>query len=538
MRRALATLAAAACVWPLAVDAQSTNPMNQAVSDTVAANVKRSYPTATDAEVRTTIDRTQEAVRDAAVAGGGAPPGVAGTWAAVMRGLTDYMTWPMQIGVAGCKWQGVSFCGEWDPPTVCPDGMVCGSQGWYGGGTNGSWGEADLNRANGLAGAIDCGDVKYELDAQGNLIIPAMPLPTGGVLNDYSTSTHKGTWYYVSGRPAPAYFNKLLADSYGAGILYGMHEVNKTRIPQKWFGAVGWTDSQHVLFASVAYRDSTGTIQGRETYGGGAYWEGYVPKLYPGSTEQITCPPQGYGGGDFHFYEGTNGPGGAQNAIGECIMYAPNPSLGFQGYAMNSKTTIPASDVVTYPRNLPDILKRCPISPSFLQKLVDSLKKKACAKPGYDGKPCTEVTAEDVKDRPKVGDMANNPCGQTGGSPTSCNLPNPQATPQTPVPTPTSTSTPTSSGPLDPGTYPSNTAGDPPEPQALPMDPVFNWFPNISSIHIDVSSAGCPTWHMEPFGWQLTMDSHCAFIQQNQSLISVIMIVGFTIGAAMIILRA
>lgn len=527
MRRAGATLALAfAAVTPSALWAQAANPVSQAVSDTATANIKRSYPLASPSEVRTTLDWMQEALQDA-VQSGGNPLGPR-TWAAALQGLQDYIRAPFDVGQPGCKWTANNFCGQGG-----------GSEGWYGGGSNGSWGEADVVRSADMTGKIDCGDVKYSLDAQGNLIIPAMPLATGGPINEWRTGPTGGKTYYVVGStPGDGSTSYVLATSYAAAMLRSMHERNLHRLPSQWYGALGYNAAGEVQFASVASRDPvSGVVTGRETTWRSPTDNGSIYYL-KGSAPQLKCP-EGSGGGSFDFYVHSGAPGSSTLDVNECIMYSPNSQLGFQGYAMNSQTSIPYWQVAQFPKDIPEILKKCPLDPGFIQKLTDAIKKKACAKPGYTGKACTAVTPEDVKDRPKVGDLTNDPCaGANGSNPTSCSIPSPAATPVPPVPSPTPTSTPVASGPMDPGTYPTNTAGDPPEPQALPMDPVFNWFPSISSIHLDVGSAGCPTWHMEPFGWSLTMDSHCAFIQQNQTLISVIMIVGFGIGAAMIILRA
>jgi hypothetical protein len=340
--------------------------------------------------------------------------------------------------------------------------------------------------------------------------------------------TNGNVWkVYINGDAT----KQWIANSPKAAGLWQMHNQNMRTIKDQWIGAyavkaaASYTDAvqnYNIYGASVAHYDAGGVLRHRQAYFGDILY--YDLSVQPGNT---ACPASGQSGGSFNFYEA----GTAYNTMHDCVAYAPNSSLSSNGYAYSELTTIAAADVPNFPNGMPDYIRACPISPELIRNIADRLLKKASEKPG--GPTYAPVLPEDVKyggKTPQLKDLEPKPT----------TLPAP-ATPSTPPATTTTPSTnPTVN--VDFGTAPSNptpadsTMTPPTGPQI--SDPAFNWFPSLPAITVNLGTGSCPTYSADIFGTHHVIDIHCTLIEQNRTVISLMMIVLFTMGSVIIVLRA
>lgn len=484
-RSALALGALALLSVPVASTAQGSGPVDgaieQSVLDTMAAHLQRRGFLPTDPIFISTIAAVKDAIDSSTDQGcyaAGTPAGQE-TWACSIKNVLPWLPWPVSVGRNG------SFGG---------------------GGASGDF-------------SFNCGDLKIKFDAQGFLIIPSRRMTPGGPID--------GTVVHYSGTESKA-------DSSEAAALWRYHKWNIDNFgadKRRWFGFIAPFGTSNSCFSLASP----------------AFWDGetLVPRYTASACTSPTytfrvrdhnglqdrpCPESSDGGGDFDFY--ASGLGWDSYHMHQCTFYAPDISLSPTGYAINPETSIPFTPG-TWPEAVPEEWKQCPIDPAFTKALTDALYQKAEGEPGYDGAPHSPVTAGDARPGDTVvEDLEDNP--KTGADPT----PDPDA--EVPPPTPTPTPTPPSGG-TDLGPDPGISQPTLDEPPSGILDPIFDWLPDLPSLELNVSGASCPTWQMQPFEgpeWNLTMDSHCGFIEDNQALIATIMIIGFSIGAAMIILRA
>lgn len=505
------TAAAASILYALPALAQSgpattrDGAVEQAIQNTIAANLKRRGYAESDPIMASTKTAVSNAINQATTSGC-AITGICNTanrsWAETLRGLlSDALsgfTWPLSIGKQGE-----------DPPTFAGGGT------FGGGGADGTWGDPD------------CGDIKADFDAGGFLIIPSyslkvgLPLtfgPNGGPVNMFASATG------------------ARAKSAEATARWVVHLKNATRIPQEHFGIVGVTSDASYTYvdtATVGYRNASNVYVGRVTsqiiiYG--TYLANVAPHGSPAVTD-IECPAGGATGGEFQFYGNSGSYSGPHSH--SCTAYAPNPELGEGGYFVNPKTTVRFRGT-EFPDLMAPGLRACLLDQNFIKRLSDAIFKKTSG-----GAPYAPIQNEDVRDNnlPTVQDLDDEPTTGTRPDPNPVDVgtpPPPPTPPATPPPPPPPSGV--DLGP-DPGI---GTPGDPEAPTNI-LDPVFDWLPDLPSIQLNVAGAQCPTWEMQPFPgpeWNLVMDKHCPFISDNAALISTIMILGFTIGSAMIILRA
>ena len=472
--------------------------VEKAIQDTIAASLKRRGYQDGDPIYEATANAVRAAINQATAAGSTAT-GIQTpnrTWAETLKGwmndLTSGLTWPLTLGKDGSD------------PGFFPGGGTFG-----GAGASGSWGDPD------------CADLKVEFDPGGYLIIPSFSLEVGMPLT------------FGANRWARGGYERAMSNQ--AVVRWYLHKLNSARIPQKHYGVQGLGPNNTVLIATVGYRDSNNVLYNREP----GILSGYIfthqmTQAHSGnngaldSTTDKQCPDtQDVGSADFHFYgDGGNMTGHSHG----CTWYFPNDQLGEGGYFVNKKTTI-AFNGTSFPDTMAPGWKACLLNPEFIRRLADAALKKAGETGGAapyapitssDARP-GDATVQDLKDEPTTGTRPN-------GDPNA---------PPPPAPTPPPPPPPTGGTDLGP-----NPGIGSPTLEAAPtniLDPVFDWLPDLPSIQINTAGATCPTWQMQPFPgpeWHLVMDKHCPFIADNAALISTIMIIGFTVGSAMIILRA
>lgn len=379
----------------------------------------------------------------------------------------------------------LKLAGNWGMPMPY---SISNGGGSAGGG--GAWGEWDFDANCRFA---------LGLDAQGNLIIPSIPLPAGDPMVRSTTSTE---FFYASGGGGVATYKtkgRLPA------VLFNLHHQNIARgEKRRWFGVFALT-ATGVNSAMPAYFSDTGAVVGRATYSKGS--DG--PNAF-NFTYANDCPAVGSNGGDFDFYVNDDTKG--------CIWYAPNPALGQGGYAVNPVTSIPFANAGTLQTTIAGHpFLKCPLAKSFLANLTKKAIERANVTPAY------EVTPDDVQTGgapPLVEDLDDTDTPEDTGT----------STPPPPDPTPTPTPTPSSGPDYDPTV----SLGDPAAPE-------IDWWPDLPTISVDLGSPACPTYSLTLLGWwdqPFVIDSHCPLIEQNRAAIGLIMTAMFAMMAFFIVLRA
>jgi hypothetical protein len=215
------------------------------------------------------------------------------------------------------------------------------------------------------------------------------------------------------------------------------------------------------------------------------------------------------------------------------------------------------NNAYTLPDSIPGSELGKPADPATMAQVANKLWQKAANTTGYAGIPYSTtdpITAADMTKLqqsrpdlwPTVGDLtAPIAQGAVSGTPiTSIPMPaNGSKTSTDPgyVGAP-QTGTNPSTQPLtnlgaDPGTPAPDAASDTPTAQSI-VDPLFNWFPNITGLSLSVPSGSCPTDTLDMWGQHLVLDQHCAFFEQYRSLIAAAMLAVWTMAAAVVLLRA
>lgn len=378
-----------------------------------------------------------------------------------------------------------------------------GGSGWAGGGATGTWND-------------EC-DFAIEFDAAGNLLIPALAAGSGPLMigTDYwkHTSSQGDRWsaHMLGGGSYQAHrFNIATRDTttdkrYYYGI--GFFKPGTS-------GTTGWRACSTAHYeTNGTYRPSgciwlpttAGTAWG--IAGTGLTQAGYRP-----------CPEGGTASGDVYYYTaGGSGP---------CTAYVPMsegaPGV-YKGFALNAKFPVPFSEYSTgtlgsqYPH-----VGGCKVANGIIKRMAQLLIDKA-------GKPLT-VTDEDVKNGPEGEPTIDDMSKETVLPPPSAPGESTDAPGDGPVPEPTPTPTPTN-GPDY--THVPVAANDPTAPD-------IDWWPDLPSVSLSLGNPQCPTYDMSvpQFGWVATLDSHCPLIESNRALIGTIMILMFSVGSILIVLRA
>jgi hypothetical protein len=372
-------------------------------------------------------------------------------------------------------------------PTYCSQNPKPSECGDFGGG--------------GAAVSYGCEEVEYLTDPQGNFVTKSIDLP-----NPAPIVYKQSPLFY-----APYTDNLLNTNAPLSAIKVGLHMYNNLQNQNQRYAPMyikKFSNNSYQVFASYPAYYSGGTLV--------KYGAIYAPNginsvgIWPSETPPGTECSQGIqvGVGKDH-WKGCAAPPAAWSLPGS----GPIPFAQLGDWSKG---------------NMDSAL--CPLSNDLIQWLADHIYMEAEKLPNYDGAPYQKVEPQDVRnggEQPTI--------RETG---TVDKLPSPNDTPGTPTPTPTTepTSTP-SNGPdwTDPGTQaPNPQAGD----SELLVESAFNWFPDLPKIQINLGNSACPVYKADFYGHELVLDSHCPFIEQNRAIISALMLVLFTIAAAIIVLRA
>lgn len=353
-------------------------------------------------------------------------------------------------------------------------------------------------------------DFDWKMDADGNLIIPAMVLPPGGPMTLNSVG---GRYFKVADYTANILYQ---GDSREAAALWHAHKFNgRAGNDEKYWAGLykivqTSTDTRTYYFSRPAqwFNGSKINYESRNavTEPSSMY--------YSGSGTNQPCP-QAVQSSDFHFYLANEG-GTMPNTFSSCTFYAPNFSISPTGYFYPRVAAWPAGEIKDFPKNAHPDLQACRLDPALIAKITKAAWDKGAAAPGYEGaaSPGLPVPKTDGVD-PQVKDLANSPSVAPTGTPSD----------PTPSPSPTSGN---DNGP--PGT-------ETPKPDTDLAAPNFGWWPEPPSLTINTSN-DCPSYGFDAFGEHYDMTTHCTFAEQYRALIGAIMIVLFTIAAGRIVLDA
>tara|TARA_B100000530_G_C15933271_1_gene477903 strand:- start:1564 stop:3135 length:1572 start_codon:yes stop_codon:yes gene_type:complete len=412
----------------------------------------------------------------------------------------------------------------------CWDGHYCRDNGGF---------------VGGRVGDKECDELTFALDIAGNVLVPSIPLLTGGPI-----SRAKGTkTYYSLSFPGP---NWHTADSALAIALWTAHNINQGKPKHLWYGGYklrgASSDVPDVSTSRQAYRDPlSGNIIPAHfdriaTDRNQFHWLGSVSK---------DCPPNGTGSNDVHYYTDSSNnasyPGGANGPNQDiCTMYKPNLALSRSGYGYPEIVPIPW-DNEEFVRHLDSnyMVNKCPISPEILRRSADAILKEIYDAELVPGLSYSVIPIGDVRTdgkHPTGFDLRLDP-PETGSS-------IPVSAPDAPTPgAPPPDYFPPQGTPNDGGYL----GGDSGSPQAPPVDlshpdvpdsdwsaPEFgmpDWLPSLPSLDVPVSSE-CPVFGFDAFNQSYRMDSHCVFIEQNRETLAMIMVVVFSFASFVVILRA
>jgi len=483
-RAALWPCAIALSVAPVFAQTTSSDHIGGAVYQTVKQSIINAGVSEADPLFGATVSAISGAITNLATLGGQGATVL--TWAAVLR-------------------------------AVLPNGATVGGGGGFdGGGASGSW-------------TLDYCDWAWRVDADGNLVIPAVPLKTGSAMTKKGTSTSvtfNSGYYYATNSDLGGGTAYAMADSGEAITLWAMHKRGLLNGSARayWFGYYKTATVNNIkqyYFSRPASYLANGTKVSAAFYN---YAEKIAMQYTPYYAANKDCPDGGSAGGNFDFY---HGGGSNTSSWNSCTFYAQDMTLGPQGYATSDVAAWPRADIGTFPNGADEKFKNCKIDPSVIARIINEAWDDADdadpsiipARPVAPSDVVTDGTDPAVKD---IAESATDPL-PTDGTPTA---PTPTTTPS---PTPSSTTSPV----LDlgqPGTesLKNDASLDPPD---------FGWWPEAPAINI-AGSTTCPTYAFDAFGQHYEITVHCQFAEQNRALISAIMILVFTIAAARIVLEA
>jgi len=410
-----------------------------------------------------------------------------------------------------------------------PIALSDGSPFFGGGGATGSW--LPNEPPTGY-----CAKFRYKLSQDGLLIVPTLPLKTGGPMKRGYIEDPLYRWTY--GKPDITHGGSSgydAADSAEALVLWALHHLNKadTRAtgdppPQHWRGCYTKV-ANGCLFSTIPFTDGHGYHY--QQAGTGSYPN--IPAYY--TFEDVNtkdCPEGGFAGGNVHFYA----YGSGITTLGQlCTWYIPNPSLSASGYYYAEETALPDAAMDNFPASIPEAAE-CNLSADLVKRVAEKVRQKA----ETQGAPATKAVEHPKTggQDPKVKDLADVAALDNSGTPTN----------PTPLPTQPGTGT----GFQDECDFGANGCTDPGTPaanlEATPtgiMDPIFNWLPDLPSITLNNQSLQCPVWNVDlrdvmgPTA-QFLLNSHCELMESGTlaSTLSALMIAVFGIAAALIILRA
>ncbi len=533
MKRAALVVAASAVLFSAptgaAIPVVRDGKVNQAVADTLLqALMRRGFTQGSEAVANTNLkvgEYLAGVFSSDACAANLRAAGSAPNWGVLVKCLGG--TYPLDVGA-----DGEPFSGDRGD--------------FGGGGATGSWGkEGDTT---------DCGDFDFNLDAQGNLIVPSFALNTGKQMALGTSTEQSGNNLFkfvnsnfYTGNSGTQY-SQVQGKEVESMALRLMHLYNMRRLPQNWYGVIGYGSGATagcIRFANVAHRTATGTLVTRhqDVICGSTGYNKQNTVTASDTVQHKTCP-EGTQSPDFHFYGE-----GQDTHLHQCIHYYPNPEIDGtpKGYAINRATTVPYSEMPSWPEGLPEHLRRCGLSADFVRAIADKLLKEAASKPGYNGAPYQPVEKADARPGDaKVEDLKDDPS-------TTGTAPNPQPEPDPTAPAPTNPGGTTTTGYRDECDFGAGGCDNPNTPAAevgeAPtgiMDPIFDWLPDLPSITLNTQNLQCPVWAFNLQGFfggsqgQYLLESHCELMDDPDltAALSALMLALYGIMAAMIILRA
>lgn len=476
MRKAAALLAAVSLAFAAPAHAEPSSSFSQAISNTLYEYAKRQG--ATDQEAADFVSAASSKV------------------SAIKSGAKSWLEWIASLG--------------WEWPFDIFSGTRGGSFG--GGGATGSWGPPEL--------APSCEQMNFELTPSGRPRVPTIRLAPGmqfqragdSTSGDQTYRRQSGDSYHVA-RPLTAsilwYYHRL---NLGRGTdernWWGVWAIEKVNNVSQWRVSRSTGDYFDMLGGFVSYSNSEAVFASHS-------FQWIKRNLGSGAGTSVNCPEGEAVGGNVHFY----GYGSAVNQITTCTMYYPNESLGVGGYAYPHKTPIAWDDVDQYLKSNIE-WSSCDVASDLLQRVADHIKNETPA-PFDKSDPVSEEDVRNGGTQPRGDDLTENP--------TTLPTKNEESTapPAAPTPTPTPTVTP------NPDEYDHVPANTP----ALTA-PDVNWWPELPSVSVDLGSHECPTYSFDALDQTFELTTHCDLIEQNRAIISAIMLVLFTFGSVLIVLRA
>ena len=380
----------------------------------------------------------------------------------------------------------------------------------------------------GSTGTDWCTNFNPHSDADGRVVVPSIPLAGGGgIVKGTGKPAYAATFYmpnltnsnneaiYSSNQTGPA-----LRAFHLRNTQTGDSDHRRWTGVYKISGSPGATSTTSFYGASQSYYNAQGQKVGIRY---DTFHVGHTPNY------NFNSCPEDASGGDADFYKHQNT--GAGHLNGPCVGYLKNDALGVGGYAYPESVAIPVSEVNNYVYSIKTWRSvsgsnSCVLTPEAIKKGAQAIIDRACAAGNL---PCVTVDDDDVVtggEEPGPGDIYEEAEIEDG--------------------------VPTRPGGEDPG--------DPPPPDTGPFDPDApdageSWadpgidLPTLDTPSIDFpdwfelpefswGAPTCPVWSADFFGETVTLDQHCPLIDQNAALISALMIVAFSIGSAIIVLRA
>lgn len=443
--------------------------------------------------------------------------------------------------------------------------------------------------------AADCSKFKYRLDAEGNLIIPAMPTETGGasgvpqqqiggvlLQGQRSGSGCVFTEKYQTGgcRPFDQFWATHGENRHGntpamarAVHRWAMHKMGQhIRDKRDYIGALRMRPTPNAgggyctYWATIAYRrDDNNEIVRRQVY----QFCG-EPSAYSVSVHNHRgCPDNFSGaGGDFHFYMQMGfEPGDVNLHPHECTWYAPRPDLTGtpDGYFINPETSVSLAELRD-PAQRPEHIARCPIDPALIRKMTqiiwDGTREREPDKPEIPIQdtdyPPDDTRVIEVWDEPRIEEPTPPPPpGETTGT----------REPPPPAPPPPGSVVnidPPSDGKWNlgcmfglggcgappPGTNEPSVPDESTDPAPISLDGLFNWLPKFDTLNTAAMQTSCPTWNLDLTGfggpeWAWSVDSHCVLLASDTGggttvaqLVGTLFVALWGLTAALILLRA
>lgn len=390
---------------------------------------------------------------------------------------------------------------------LLPEGHQLGKPGSGGGGATGTWG--------------DVCDFDLKFDVDGNLIIPAAPLmPSLGTVLDEPA--------YGADVTVGGVYTPFLADNPQGAALWWAHLMNSRNgwSPEQYLGV--WRETPNSSGATYHFSHPSfvgpggNTISNPQTLVGVGLSGVYKTIWSNGGQDMVNCPESPQTGGDFHFYlEGVS-----STRYTDCIWYAPETDLSPTGYVYPRNVIWPRVYLSEFPVGAVGALSACALDDALIAELAEGLWEKAAEKAGYSGAPPVDVASTDVRhggQEPLVSDLAEKPAEGLPGDTTEGTEPPDYG-----------------EGPEEP---PVGGEGPDYDPTVSVPDPVaadIDWWPDLPTIELDFGSPACPTYPLviSDWGWDLVVDSHCQLIEDNRAMIGSIMMLLFSVGGVLIVLRA